>query len=252
MRRQVSNELCKMQPRGPEGRALPCPSFPRQGSRGQRGPAEALAFYRQAIAEIESLRSTLSVTQLRTTFLADKRDAYDERSVAYCVRAAEVPRNCSDMLEQIRARVLRERTGRGDAQPRLKDVQQRLPADTALLELWRSGPLVGTLLITGTSATPRMADSLTPETVERLVRLWNEGQSPPGCARRRGGLRAGGQRPRTPARGYPPDRRAGRGSTALPFEALPLSTGGPLAIDRFEVGYVPSAAFVQEQLKTGE
>ncbi|TMA16220.1 MAG: tetratricopeptide repeat protein [Deltaproteobacteria bacterium] len=93
---------------------------------------------REAIADIESVRGKLHLS-IKTDFLADKRDVYDE--LLDLRSAAAGPAEIFDLMERSRARTfqdrLEEKAGAGGhAPPGLATVQEKLDAATLLVEFW--------------------------------------------------------------------------------------------------------------------
>jgi len=101
-------------------------------------PDVAEARFREAIGKIETLRSKLQLNRLKSDFLADKRDVYDE--LIRLLVARNDSAGAFEFLERSRARVFQDRfaTETGGALT-LAATQQRLPSDTALIEFW-AGP----------------------------------------------------------------------------------------------------------------
>lgn len=96
--------------------------------------------FRLAIEKIESLRSKLQLTRLRTDFLADKRDVYDAL-IKLLVERNDVP-EALQYMERSRARVFQDRFYGAKVTPALLtpgSLQSRLAPDTALIEFW-TGP----------------------------------------------------------------------------------------------------------------
>src|SRR5262249_24040482 len=105
-----------------------------RGALADGDPQGARAALERAIATIESVRSDLRTVALRSEFLADKRDVYDEliwlRLNEPPIAAGEVFR----LLEQSRARAFQDRLRPDAGPPSFAAVQQSLPPDTLLLE----------------------------------------------------------------------------------------------------------------------
>jgi tetratricopeptide (TPR) repeat protein len=117
--------------------------------RGQTGPAAAL--YRKAIAAIESVRSGVRQTALRTEFLADKRGVYD---ALIGLRLADPSTPIGELfawIERSRARTFADRLEIGPPAG-LTEIQKRLPPDTILLDFWVGGESSATLWVTTSGA----------------------------------------------------------------------------------------------------
>jgi tetratricopeptide (TPR) repeat protein len=96
--------------------------------------------YRDAIQRIESLRSNLQLTRLRSDFLADKRDVYD--ALIKLLLDRKDAASAIEYMERSRARVFQDRSFRDRAKPAslsLASIQKLLPGDSALVEFW-TGP----------------------------------------------------------------------------------------------------------------
>ena len=190
----------------------------------------------RAVELIESLRTSAGSTQLRSTFLADKRAVYD-RLIETSTTASEAFR----WMEQSRARTLFDSNSHAVAKP-LDEFRLTLPRDTAVLEFWMGSKAAGVLWISASGAgmkrwTPDLAG------LERVRQVladphrsdWREVLTPVA-----GELLAG-----IPVLDDPQIRRLRiipDGQLALvPFEALPLGATD-LLIQRFSVSYAPSAS----------
>ena len=109
--------------------------------------------YRAAIEKIESLRSRLQLSRLKTDFLADKRDVYDALIKLLLDRNA-LPA-ALEYMERSRARVFQDRFYNAQITPAslsLSSLQARLGPDTALIELWTGPDAVAAVWVTRGSA----------------------------------------------------------------------------------------------------
>lgn len=93
--------------------------------------ATAAARFREAIEKIESARSRLQLSTLKTDFLADKRDVYD--ALAALLIDQRRPAELFEVLERSRARNLQEKFPGPISLSRLKSA---LDENTLLLEYW--------------------------------------------------------------------------------------------------------------------
>ena len=93
---------------------------------------DAAARFREAIGVIESVRSRLQISSLKSDFLADKRDVYDALLEILLQRGDGVA--MFEILERARARTFQDRLA--VAPPGLAAVQARLDEKTLLLEYW--------------------------------------------------------------------------------------------------------------------
>ena len=114
---------------------------------GNTGLAEKR--FRLAIDKIESLRSRLQLTRLKTDFLADKRDVYDAL-IKLLVERDDVP-EALQYMERSRARVFQDRFYGAKVAPAsltLGSLQSRLAPDTALIEFWTGPDAVAAIWMT--------------------------------------------------------------------------------------------------------
>ncbi|HET6934175.1 MAG TPA: CHAT domain-containing protein, partial [Candidatus Angelobacter sp.] len=96
--------------------------------------------YRDASRRIESLRSNLQLTRLRSDFLADKRDVYD--ALIKLLLERKDAASAIEYMERSRARVFQDRFFGDRIKPEslsLASIQKQLPVDSALVEFW-TGP----------------------------------------------------------------------------------------------------------------
>jgi CHAT domain-containing protein len=118
---------------------------------GQREAAEAS--FRDAIRRIESLRSQLQLSRLRSEFLADKRDVYDALITLLLERNDAA--SAFAFMERSRARVFQDRFFDGYLSPdalTLPSIQGRLDPQTALIEFWAGSEGLAIVWVTRESA----------------------------------------------------------------------------------------------------
>ena len=118
---------------------------------GQRDVAEAK--FRDAIQRIESLRSQLQLSRLKTDFLADKRDVYDALIKLLLERNDAAA--AFEFMERSRARVFQDRFFGAKISPEtlaLRSIQARLDPQTVLIEFWTGAEDVATVWVTRESA----------------------------------------------------------------------------------------------------
>ena len=118
---------------------------------GQRDAAEAK--FRDAIQRIESLRSQLQLSRLKTDFLADKRDVYDALIKLLLERNDAAA--AFEFMERSRARVFQDRFFGAKISPEtlaLRSIQARLDPQTVLIEFWAGAEDVATVWVTRESA----------------------------------------------------------------------------------------------------
>jgi CHAT domain-containing protein len=120
-------------------------------SKGRREIAEAK--FRDAIQRIESLRSQLQLSRLKTDFLADKRDVYD--ALIKLLLERNDAAGAFEFMERSRARVFQDRFFGGQLSPgalSLHSIQARLDPQSALIEFWAGSDGVAAVWVTRDSA----------------------------------------------------------------------------------------------------
>ena len=118
---------------------------------GQRDVAEAK--FRDAIQRIESLRSQLQLSRLKSDFLADKRDVYDALIKLLLERNDAAA--AFEFMERSRARVFQDRFFGAKLSPdalSLHSIQARLDPQTALIEFWAGAEDVAAVWVTREAA----------------------------------------------------------------------------------------------------
>jgi tetratricopeptide (TPR) repeat protein len=207
--------------------------------------AGARAAFERAIAGIESVRADLKSLALRAEFLADKRDVYD---ALIALRLREQPAPAADvfaLLEQSRARVWRDRLQPDGAAPALARVQRALPAGTVLLEYWFGPQAMAVMAITrdAVAVTHNALDADDERAIQLLadaVAARNSDWKPASVA---AGRRILGGLPRLDGIAHAVVVADGP-LQFVPFETLTLPDAGSLFVERFDVVYMPSAAFL--------
>lgn len=206
---------------------------------------EARRSYEQAIAAIESVRADLQAIALKSEFLADKRDIYDALIALRLSDPSVAAADVFELVEQSRARTWQDRLQPDAHRLSLGDVQSKIGPDTLLFEYW-SGAAASALLWISSSASGvvKQAASLDDiKTVQRLADAVSRVDDD--------------WRPASIAAGHIllsglPDLT---GVTRLlvvpdgplhfiPFEALTVPNARELLVERFEISYLPSAAFL--------
>jgi CHAT domain-containing protein/Flp pilus assembly protein TadD len=115
--------------------------------------AEAEGKFRDAITRIESLRSRLQLSRLKSDFLADKRDVYDALIKLLLERNDAAA--AFEYMERSRARVFQDRFFGGNLSPdalTLSSIQSRLGPQTALIEFWAGAEALAVVWVTRDSA----------------------------------------------------------------------------------------------------
>lgn len=99
----------------------------------------------RAIQTIESIRSGLGATSLKSDFLADKRDVYDMQ-----IDRSPLPDDVFRLMEQSRARNLRDRLNTGSIVD-LRSFASRLPPGTLVLEYWLGNSTAAVLWVSASA-----------------------------------------------------------------------------------------------------
>jgi tetratricopeptide (TPR) repeat protein len=110
--------------------------------------------YRRAISIIESVRSSIRLTSLRSEFLADKREVYDSLIDLRLRDSTAPPAEIFNWMERSRARTLsdRLRTRVAMSEPEIGAVQARLAPGTVLVEFWMGFDRAAAIWITNSRA----------------------------------------------------------------------------------------------------
>ena len=216
----------------------------------------ALSLYRQAIGLIESLRSGIPSSGLRTEFLADKRDVYDALiGLTLQERGGSPVAEALGWMERSRARAVQDVLRRQSADRKPENppaaLQARLPDDTVLLVYWRGRERAAVLWFTANGlGVRRFAWSVRQE--RRVLSFARRLAAGPSSDWREHSTALG----RELLAGLPPlsDERTRHviivpdGTLGLlPFETLGLpgspATAAPrLLIERYSVHYLPASA----------
>ena len=118
---------------------------------GQRDVAESM--FRDAIRRIESVRAQLQLSRLKSDFLADKRDVYNEL-IKLLLERNDVAA-AFEFMERSRARAFQDRFYNDKLSPEaltLPSIQARLDAQTALIEFWAGTAGLAAVWVTKDSA----------------------------------------------------------------------------------------------------
>jgi CHAT domain-containing protein/tetratricopeptide (TPR) repeat protein len=215
-------------------------------SKGQREVAEAK--FRDAIQRIESLRSQLQLSRLKSDFLADKRDVYD--ALIKLLLERNDPAGAFEFMERSRARVFQDRFFGGQLAPgslSLHSIQARLDPQTALIEFWAGADGVAAVWVTRDAAGISQSRFSKAEmeafaqVVSQLPDMlgddWQKG------FHKIGNILAKDIAPLTQDR-YSHVLIVPDGFLSLiPFELLPTASGQPLLETR-DVTYMPSAVLL--------
>jgi tetratricopeptide (TPR) repeat protein len=208
---------------------------------------DARRSYERALAGIESVRSDVRAVALRSEFLADKRDVYD---ALIARRLAEQPPSVADvfrLIEQSRARTWQDRLHANAAPLRLGDVQSKIPAGVLLLEYWTSDDAGSALLWLSSASSGIVRRAAGAKEDGQAIQALVEAVSRPGDDWRRASMAAG----RVLLSDLPDLTAVTRLLIVpdgvlhfVPFEALTIPGANQLLVERVEVSYLPSAAFL--------
>lgn len=137
---------------------------------GQNDKAESK--FREAIQRIESLRSQLQISRLKSDFFADKREVYNAL-IRLLLDRNDLP-TAFEYMERSRARVFQDRFYGGKLTPdalTLASIQSRLDAETALLEWWVGTDEIAVVWITrdGEGLAERFFVDTQAETFQRFT-----------------------------------------------------------------------------------
>lgn len=209
--------------------------------------------FRSAAEKIESLRSRLQLSRLRTDFLADKRDVYD------ALIALQLEKNDTagafEYMERSRARVFQDRFYAGEVKPgalNLRSVQQQLKPDTALVEFWTGTDEVAALWITS-SGSGIARKKFSPEEMNRFQQTVSGLPENLGDDWRTGFHKVSALAPEGIApflqKQYKHLLIVPDGFLSLvPFDLMPDENGRPL-LEQHDLTYLPSAVLL---LRAGE
>ena len=206
---------------------------------------EARRSYEEALAAIESVRADLQTAALRSEFLADKRDVYDALITRRLSDPSATAAEVFALIERSRARTWQDRLRDGAPPLTLDAVQPRILPATRLLEYWSGTSASAVVWVSRSSAgIVRQAEGADDLDV---VRRFSDAVSRPGDEWRAASSAAG----RILLSGLPD----WTGVTHLlvvpdgplhfvPFEALTAPGDDGVLVDRLEISYLPSAAWL--------
>ena len=209
---------------------------------------EAERKFREAITKIESLRSKLQLSRLRSDFLADKRDVYDAL-IKLLLERNDAPA-ALEFMERSRARVFQDKffaVGVTPGSLTLASLQKRLDGQTALIEFWTGPDAIAAVWLTRDSSGITQKN-FSVEDMDKFARLVsglpeNLGQDWRAGFQKLADLLPNGIVPFT-GRNYEhllivPDGFL----SMMPLELAPSDTGEAL-IEHHELTYLPSAVLL--------
>jgi len=132
---------------------------------------EAESKFRAAIQKIESLRSKLQLSRLKSDFLADKRDVYDAL-IKLLLERNDAPA-ALEFMERSRARVFQDKFFAAGVTPvslTLASLQKRLDGQTALIEFWTGPDAIAAVWLTRDASGITQKNFSTDE-MEKFARL---------------------------------------------------------------------------------
>jgi hypothetical protein len=207
--------------------------------------ADARRSYERAITSIESVRADLQAIPLKAEFLADKRDVYDALIALRLAEPSAAAADVFELIEQSRARTWQDRLQPGAERVSLGDVQAKIAPGAMLLEYWSAAAASAVLWISNSaSGIVRQASSL--EDIARVQRL-GDAVARDGDDWRTASVAAG----RVLLSGLPDLTGVTRLLVVadgplhhIPFDTLTVPDARDLVVERFDISYLPSAAFL--------
>lgn len=214
----------------------------------QGQPAVAEAEYRDAISRIESVRSKIQLSVLKSDFLADKRDVYDG-IIRLLLTRNDLPA-AFEYMERSRARVFQDRFYSGErpsVTTSLESIKKMIDPSTAVVEFWMAPGTIAAVWVTRDSQGLAKRD-LGPTEMEAVTRMIGGlpetlGESWKTGAEKLTGLMPAGIVPFSDAR-YIHILIVADGLLSLfPFELLSSNLEEPL-LAKHDVSYLPSAVLL--------
>ena len=193
--------------------------------------------YAEAVALIESMRTSLHAVSLRTEFLADKRDVYDAL-IDLRLRDGAPADEIFRLIESSRARALNDRVALGAIED-LHAIQLHLPSNSILLDIWTGGDSVAILWISSSRAGFIRHAYRIQEAAERLIAALQTGGDWHDSSRLLGELFLPGI-PLADHMMIVPDGPL----SAIPFEVITEPKSRSLLIELSAISYLPSAQFL--------
>lgn len=209
--------------------------------RRRRQNAEAEGTLRSCMRLIEQVHSGIGAPTLKTEFLSDKQEVYEEMLALLAERAATA--EAFDVMERARALVLREALPDRSTNVTLAQLQTRLRSDEAAL-LYRVGRTQSFLLwATRGDAGIRTLPVNEAAFIQKLSKIRENING----AQEAKSFLSSALLDSAPPLGHSTLRRlwiVPEGVLSLlPFELLPLH--GKLLVERFETAYLPAAGFLR-------
>jgi CHAT domain-containing protein len=208
----------------------------------------ALRRYEEAISIIESLRSDLRESSLRSEFLANKRDVYDAAIDLLLSRPRMDHARVFELIEQARERRLQD-TLRSKERLTMQTAQSRLQDRDVLLEYWLGADKVALIQLTRSKAEigVRLLGKSDQVRIQRYGAALQEHSSQHWREESRaiGALLLMGLQVEKSSRIFvAPDGLL----TEIPFETL--SRGNRLLVEQAEVSYLPAASALKNYPRT--
>lgn len=208
----------------------------------------AEAKFREAVTAIESLRSKLQLSRLKSDFLADKRDVYD--ALIKLLLAKNDAAAAFEYIERSRARVFQDRFFGAKVTPgslTLSSIQGRLQPDSALVEFWTGPDSVAALWVTNQGSGIARKD-FSPEEMQQFEQAVSGLPESLGTDWRRGFEKISALAPA----GIAPFRLERYAHliivpdgflSLVPFELMAVAQGEPM-LEKHDVTYLPSAVLL--------
>jgi len=212
--------------------------------------------FRDAITRIESVRSRLQFSRLKTDFFADKRDVYD--ALIRLLLKRNDTAAAFEYMERSRARAFQDRFFQ-DKEPHepvsLKSIQANLDGKTALVEFWAGNDALAAIWVTRDAAGITHHELSAGESQDLLQFLSGLPENLSGNwqadFQRLNAVLASGIVPFTDSRFQHllivPDGFL----SLIPFE-LTSPASGPLLLENHDLAYLPSAVLLLRGTESGE
>jgi tetratricopeptide (TPR) repeat protein len=217
-------------------------------ARGGR-PELARAAFGQAVTTIETLRGGLGGATLKAEFLGNKRNVYDAY-IASVLDSGNPDRNLLfDLFEKARSRNLQDALRRRMAPAGIRAAQQRLDADSVLVEYWLGDHRMAALWITrdASGILSRPLTNADLDAARTLAQAFENGEDPAwrDAASKLGPLLLDG----LPLAGtrrnliLVPDGIL----YSIPFDVLPAGGGRGMLVENFAISHLPAGGLLADR-----
>jgi tetratricopeptide (TPR) repeat protein len=211
-----------------------------------RRPEQAREAYRQSVATVETLRGGLGAATLKAEFLGNKRNVYDAYIASVLDSGAPDRDLLFDLFEKARSRNLQDALRRRMEPAGIGPVQQRLEADTLLVEYWLGEQRMAALWITreGSGVVSRPVTSGDLEAAQVLAEAFDHGEDA-------GWRGAAGKLSRVLLDGLPlAERRHNLMLVpdgilhSIPFDLLPAGGGSGMLVEKYAISTLPASGLL--------